>query len=322
MFALRIISAAICACVLLAGAPLHAQQQRSITIGVAEGDVASQTLGTAICALINSGSPEHGMLCSTQSHVGPVENLQALETDQQTIAIVMSDVHASAYEGRDRFEAQAFKDLRSLFSAQARAFTLVARKSSGIAALDDLKGRHVNIGNPDSTQRLLMNAVLRAKGWTPAVFASVLELNAKDQLAALCDGKADAAVFAAAHPDPLVQEALGTCGGEIVPTTDEDIIRLVDDSMYFTEAVIPAAAYKPENKEITTFGLRTTLVTTKNADRALVYDAVKIIFGNIDKLRMLDPTLNELEELEMTRSGLTAPLHAGALRYFREKNLQ
>jgi TRAP transporter TAXI family solute receptor len=322
MFALRIVFAALCACVLLAAAPLHAQQQRSITIGVADGDMAGQTLGTAICALINGGSPEHGMLCATQTRAGPAENLQALETEQQTIAIVMSDVQAFAYDGRDRFEGKAFKDLRSLFSAQARAFTLVARKSSGIAALDDLKNRHVNIGAPDTAQRLLMNAVLGAKGWTTAEFASVLELNAKDQLTALCDGKADAAVFAAAHPEPLVKEALATCGAGIIPATGEDIVRLVDDSTYFTEAVIPAAAYQPEGKEITTFGLRTTLVTTKNADRALIHDALKIIFGNIDKLRMLDPTLNELDELDMARSGLTAPLHSGALRYFREKNLQ
>jgi TRAP transporter TAXI family solute receptor len=252
MFPLRIVSAALCACILLAAAPLHAQQQRSITIGVADGDMAGQTLGTAICALINSGSPEHGMLCSTPTRAGAAENLQALETEQQTIAIVLSDVHASAYEGSDRFEGKAFKDLRSLFSAQARAFTLVAGKSSGIAALDDLKNRHVNIGAPDTAQRLLMNAVLRAKGWTTAEFASVLELNAKDQLTALCDGKADAAVFAAAPPDPLVKEALATCGAEIVPAIGEDIVRLVDDSMYLTEAVIPAAGDRPGDKDITT----------------------------------------------------------------------
>lgn len=322
MFALRIVSAALLTWVLLATSPLHAQEQRSIMIGIAEGDTAGQALGTAICALINSRSPEHGMLCSTQTNAGAVENMQALEAGKQQIAIARSDLHSFAYLGHNRFEGQAFKDLRSLFSAQARSFTLVARKSSGIAALEDLKNRHVNIGSPNSPQRLLMNAVMDAKGWTPAEFASVLELNAKDQLAALCDGKADAVVFAATHPDPLVQEALTTCGAEIVPATGEEIIRLVDDSTYFTEAVIPAATYKPDNQEITTFGLRMTLVTTRNADRKLIYDVVKIIFGGIDKLRMLDTTLSDLEELEMTRSGLTAPLHAGALRYFREKNLQ
>src|SRR5690606_3880279 len=135
--------AALWTCVLLAAPPLQAQQQRSISIGVAEDDAASQTLGTAICALINSGSPEHGVLCSTQAHADSVENLQALDASQQTIAVVRSDVHAFAYQGRDRFEGQAFKDLRSLFSAQAQAFTLVARQSSGIAALKDLKNRHV-----------------------------------------------------------------------------------------------------------------------------------------------------------------------------------
>lgn len=320
MFVLRIL-AILCACALLASAPLQAQQQRSITIGIAENDAAGQTLGKAICALINSGSPEHGILCSTPIHADTAENLQALETEQQTIAIVMSDQQMLAFEGRERFAEQPFKNLRSLFSAQPQDFTLIARKTAHITTLDELKNRRVNIGDPISPQRLLTNVMLRAKGWNLSDFASTLELKAEDQIPALCDGKVDAVVFAAIHPAPLVQEAFDTCDAEIVPASGKDIIRLIDNSSYLTEVVIPAGTYKSVAKDIVTFGLRTTLVAAKDTDRTLIYDVVKLIFENFDKLRALDAAFNTLDELQMTRSGLTAPLHPGALRYFREEDL-
>ncbi len=321
MFVLRAISVFLCACALLAGSPAQAQQQRTITIGVVESNAASQTLAKAICALINSGSPEHGILCSTPVHADAIENLEALKTGQQTMAIVMSDLQSFAYEGRERFDGQPFEDMRSVFSAQPQAFTLLARKAAGIATLDDLKNRHVNVGNSGSPQRLLMNAVLSAKGWSLSDFASTLELKAEDQVAALCDGKTDAVVFASIHPDPLVQQAFDTCDIKMVPAAGEDIIRLIDNSSHFTEVVIPAGTYKSLGKEVVTFGLRSTLVASKNTDQTLVYDVVKIIFQNFDKLRKLDASFNTLDELEMTRSGLTAPLHPGALRYFREEDL-
>lgn len=321
MLVLRTISVILCACMLLAGTALHAQQQRSITIGIAENNAAASALGKAICALINAESPEHGILCSTPVHTDAAANLQALETDQQTIAIIMSDQQKLAYEGRERYDGQAFKDMRSLFSAQAQAFTPIARKAARITTLDELKNRHINIGNPDSPQRLLMNAVLDAKGWSLSSFASTLELKTEDQIPALCDGKADAVFFAVVHPNPLVQQTLDDCDAEIIPASGEDIIRLIDNNSYLTEAIIPAGTYDSVGKDTVTFGLRTTLVAAKNTDQTLIYDVIKIIFENFDKLRALDTAFNTLDELEMTRSGLTAPLHPSALRYFREEDL-
>lgn len=321
MFVSRAISVCLFVCALLTGSVSQAQQQRAITIGVAENNTASQTLAKAICALINGESPEHGILCSTPVRPDAVANLDALKTGQQTMAIVMSDLQSFAYEGRERFDGNRFDDMRSIFSAQPQAYTLLTRKNSGITTLDDLKGRHLNVGNPGSPQRFLMDAVMSAKGWRLSDFATTLELKPEDQIAALCDNKADAVVFAAVHPDPLVQQAFDTCGAKIVPTAGEDIIRLIDNSTYFTEATIPAGTYKSQDKDVTTFGLRTTLVASKDTDKTLVYDVVKIIYENFDKLRQLDATFATLDELEMTRAGLTAPLHPGALKYFREEDL-
>ena len=321
MFVLRSISVILCSCALLAPFHSQAQQQRAITIGVTEGDATGQTLAKSICALINGGSPQHGILCSTPAHADALANLDALKTGQQTMAVVMSDLHAFAYEGRERFDGQRFVDMRSILSAQAQAFTLVARKSASIASLDDLKNRNVNIGHPDSAPRALMNAVLNARGWSLSDFASTLELKQDDQIAALCDGKADAVVFASVHPSPLVQQAFDACDAEIVPVTGDEIVRMIDDSSQYTEVEIPAGTYKSLKADVTTFGLRATLVATKSTDQALVHDVVRIIFKSFDKLRILDAAFGNLEELDMTRSGLTAPLHPGARRYFRAENM-
>lgn len=318
---MRVLLSALSICIILMSLPAKAEE-RTIMIGIAKDNMPDQLLGTAICALINSGSPKHGILCSTPVHEDQAANLEALRSGQQTMAIVSSDWQHYAYEGLDKFNGRPFRELRSILSAEPQSFTLVAGRDSGIKTLADLKSRRVTIGNPGSLQRSLMDVVLRAKGWTLADFSETLELKAEDQIAALCDSKADAAVFAAVHPDPLIEQAVTSCGARIVPAADEDIVRLIDDSTYFTEAVIPSGTYMGEKKEIVSFGLPATLVTTKGADRKLIYDSVRTIFENFDQLQKLNPASAVLDEMDMTRAGLSAPLHASALRYFREEDLQ
>ncbi len=297
-------------------------QNRTITIGVADDGSQNMLLGNSICALINAGSPDHGILCSTHVRDTQAAAIEALRFGAQTLAVASSDIQYFAYEGRGAFEGRPMKELRSVVSVQPRTFTLVARKAGRIGALDDLKGRTLNIGNPGSVQRSLMERVIEVKGWTMDDFSSVLELRPQDQIAALCEGKADAAVFASAHPDPLIERALRDCDASVVPFSEREIAQVIDDNPYLIRTEFPFAHYGSEEDDAATFGLRWTLLAAAEADRGLVYEATKIIFDNFERLKQFDPAFSRLDREDMIRSGLTAPLHPGARRYFREKGLR
>jgi TRAP-type uncharacterized transport system substrate-binding protein len=51
----------------------------------------------------------------------------------------------------------------------------------------------------------------------------------------------------------------------------------------------------------------------------MVYSVVKAAFENLEELKTLHPTLSRLDPKKMVTEGLAAPLHPGALRYYKEK---
>ncbi len=61
------------------------------------------------------------------------------------------------------------------------------------------------------------------------------------------------------------------------------------------------------------------LATTSKTDPEVVYQLVKSVFDNLDRFKRLHPAFADLKAEDMIRVGLTAPLHKGAERYYKEK---
>ncbi len=108
------------------------------------------------------------------------------------MGVAQSDWQHHGLHGTSKFEEQGtFEDLRAVFSAHGEPFTVVAHADSTIKVFDDLKGKRVNIGNPDSGQRGTMEVLMEAKGWSNSDFTLASELKS----AALGDNKVDAIIF-------------------------------------------------------------------------------------------------------------------------------
>ena len=198
---------------------------------------------------------------------------------------------------------------------------MVARADAGIRSFDDLKGKRVNIGNPGSGQRNTMDVVMAAKGWTAADFALVAELKATDQSAALCDGQIDAMVAVVGHPAGSIQDPTAACDAVIVPVTGPEIDKLVDEFSFYRRAVIPAGLYRGTDAAVDTFGVGATLVTSAAVPEDTVYQVVRTVFENFDQFKAMHPAFATLDKQEMVSAALTAPLHPGAARYYREAGL-
>jgi TRAP transporter TAXI family solute receptor len=167
---------------------------------------------------------------------------------------------------------------------QAEPLTLVARRDSGIRALDDLAGGRINIGDVGSRERALMDMVMEAKGWTAADFALANELPATQQSLALCHAQVEAVVYAVAHPDPAVAQVIELCDARIVTVAGPEIDALVDESPFLAFAVIPGGLYGAGQDAVKTFGMRTSLVSSTNVDADTAYLLVKTVFDNIRAL--------------------------------------
>ena len=305
-----------------AAASAQAQGEKIITIATGSERGAYYPAGGAICRLINSGRKEHGIRCYAESTVGSIYNIHALRDGENDFAVVQSDWQYNSFTGKGVFaDGPPFKDLRSIMSLHSEMFTLAAMKSSGIHSFNDLKGKRVNIGDRGSGMRAIMQELMEQKGWTKSTFKTASELKPADAAKALCNGSIDAMLFTAGHPNGLIQEATRDCGATLVPVEGPEVDALLKENPYYARTAIPGGMYSSNPQNTPTFGVKATLVTTAAADEDAVYQLTKAVFDNFDSFKTLHFVFATLDKERMVYSGLTAPLHPGAIRYYREAGL-
>ncbi len=266
------------------------------------------------------GRKDHGIRCSVESTGGSVYNINTIREGELEFGVAQSDWQYHAYNGTSRFEdAGPFEELRAVFSVHPEPFTVVARADSGVTNFDDLKGKRVNIGNPGSGQRGTMEVLMDAKGWSMEDFALATELKAAEQSAALCDNQIDAMVYTVGHPSGSIQEATTSCDSVLVNVDGEAVEKLIADNSFYRTATIPGGMYRGNDEDTSTFGVGATFVTSTNVSEDAVYTVVKSVFENFDDFKQLHPAFANLDPQEMATAGLSAPLHDGAAKYYREQ---
>ena len=299
-------------------APAAMAQETFITIGTGGQTGVYYVVGQSICRLVNRGTAEHGLQCTAPSTGGSVANINAIKAGDQTMGVAQSDQQYYGMNGEGSFE-EPFEALRAVFSVHPEPFTVVARADAGIASFDDLKGKRVNIGNPGSGQRATMDVVMEAAGMSADDFSLASELKATEQAQALCDNKIDAFVYQVGHPNGSIQEAFSSCPSVFVAVEGDYIDQLVADNDFYASATIPASLYEGVEEDTPTFGVRATFVSSADVPEDTVYEVVKAVFDNFDRFKRLHPAFENLNEEEMISAGLSAPLHDGAAKYYKEK---
>jgi TRAP transporter TAXI family solute receptor len=303
--------------------PAPAQAENTfVTIGTGGVTGVYYPTGGAICRLVNKSRKEHGIRCSVESTGGSVYNLNAIRAGELDMGVAQSDWQYHAYNGTSQFkDAGPDKDLRAVFSVHPEPFTVVARADAGIKTFADLKGKRVNIGNPGSGQRGTMEELMAAMGWTNDDFKLASELKPDEHSKALCDNKIDAFVYTVGHPAGNIQEAASSCDVVLVDVSGPIVDKLVADNPYYRYATIPGGMYRGTDADVKTFGVGATFVSSAKVPDEVIYNVVKAVFDNFDEFKKLHPAFAVLKKEEMVKDGLSAPLHGGSVRYFKEVGL-
>lgn len=310
------------ACFAMGGATLAQAEDRFVTIGTGGVTGVYYPTGGAICRLVNKNRKEFNVRCSVESTGGSIYNINTIRAGELDLGIAQSDWQYHAYNGTSKFaDAGAFKDLRAVFSVHPEPFTVVARADAGIQSFEDLKGKRVNIGNPGSGQRGTMEVLMQGYGWDKGVFKLVSELKASEQSKALCDNKIDAMIYTVGHPSGAIKEATTSCDSRIVSVNGPIVDKLVEDNSFYRKATVPGGMYNGNPDDVMTFGVGATFVTSTSVPDDVVYAIVKSVFENFDDFKRLHPAFANLKKEEMIKDGLSAPLHPGAEKYYKEAGL-
>jgi TRAP transporter TAXI family solute receptor len=315
------IASTLCAAVVAALlAPAALAQQKYLTIGTGGVTGVYYAAGGAICRLVNKDRAKHGIRCSVESTGGSVFNINTIKAGELDLGVAQSDVQYNAAKGLGNFkDAGPYGELRAVMSLHPEPFTVVTRKEANIHSFADLKGRKFNVGNPGSGTRASLEELIGAMGWKLSDFALASELKADEHGPALCDGKIDGFFYGVGHPSANIQDPTTTCGARLVSVTGPAVDKLVKEKPYYGYATIPAGLYPNNPQETKTYGVLATLVSSSKVPAETVYVVVKAVFDNFEEFKKLHPALANLKPEEMVANGLSAPLHEGAARYYREK---
>ena len=317
-FAMSMMGAAAIVAGALSIAPAAAQQ-KFVTVGTGGVTGVYYAAGGAMCRLVNKDRARHGIRCSVESTGGSVFNVNTIKAGELDFGFTQSDVQYNAVKGLGQFKDGAYADLRAVFAMHPEPFTVLARKEANINSFTDFKGKRFNVGNPGSGTRSSMEELLAAMGWKLSDFALASELKADEHGPALCDAKIDGFFYGVGHPSANIQDPTTTCGAKLVSMTGPVIDKLVAAKPYYAKVQIPGGMY-PNNPQTTnTYGVLATVVTSAKTPAETVYQVTKAVFDNFEEFKKLHPALANLSPQNMIKDGLSAPLHEGAARYYREK---
>ncbi|MDJ0686566.1 MAG: TAXI family TRAP transporter solute-binding subunit [Alphaproteobacteria bacterium] len=306
------------------GATGAAAQQQFISIGTGGVTGVYYPTGGAICRLVNKDRKEHGIRCSVESTGGSVYNINTIRAGELEFGVAQSDWQFHAYNGsgRDSFiDAGPFENLRAVFSVHPEPISLVTRKDANIKTIADLEGKRVNIGNPGSGTEATWNVVWGAMGKSNDDLALASQLKSSETPGALCDNKIDAFFWAVGNPAALNTEAATTCDVTFAAVTGPAIDKLVADNSFYSKTTIPGGMYAGNPDDIPTFGVGATFVTSADVPEEVVYVVAKAVMSNLEDFKKLHPAFAHLKAETMITNGLSAPLHDGAARAYKELGL-
>lgn len=294
-----------------------------VTIGTGGISGVYYPSGSAIANMINARRDEYGIRASVESTGGSVFNTNAVLAGDMQFGLVQSDRQYQAVNGIAEWaEKGPQPKLRSVFSLHPEILTLVAAEDAGIKSLGDLKGHAVNIGNPGSGQRKNSVDALNALGLTLSDIKPV-EVRAIESSALLQSGAIDAFFYTVGHPSQAIKEATeGKRKVRIVPIGG--VGALFAKYPYYVPGTIETTLYQGaanNGEEVQSFGVKATLVTSSDVADAVVYAVTREVFENLDVFRAQHPALRGLTREGMLQ-GLSAPIHPGAMAYYRQAGLQ
>ena len=295
-----------------------------VTIGTGGITGVYYPTGGAIAKMVNKKKKEYGIRATVESTGGSVFNINAVMNGDLEFGIAQSDRQYQAVHGLAEWKDKGpQKDLRAVFSIHPESVTLVAAVDSGVKSIQDLKGKKVNIGNPGSGQRQNAIDALEAVGIDINKDIQAESIKASEAASLLQDGRIDAFFYTVGHPSGAIKEA--TSGARKVRIADvagPGIDKLLAKYPYYAKAIIPIKLYPgaKNDKDVQTFGVKATLITSAKVPDAVVYAITKEVFDNFEAFKKLHPAYGTLTKQKMLE-GLSAPIHPGALKYYKEVGL-
>lgn len=291
-----------------------------ITIGTGGVTGTYYPTGQALCKFVNKYKKESKIRCSIESTAGSVYNVNTINLGELDFGIAQSDIVYQAINAKGVFKNNPIKKLKSVMAIYPELLTLVTRKDSNINKLEDIKGKRINLGNPGSGNEATTMLLLESNNIKKSDLLLAATYKASEMPDALRDKKIDGYFYMVGHPTANIKDAANSVDINIVELDTKYTDLLISKYPYFTKSNIAANLYRNQKNQIQTIGVKALLIVNEDIDKNTVYLLTKAILENFEEFKKIHPAYSKLTK-ESLLEGLSAPLHEGAIKYYKEIGL-
>ncbi|MDR1471927.1 MAG: TAXI family TRAP transporter solute-binding subunit [Synergistaceae bacterium] len=310
-----LVIAAAAAAAMTCGAAFAAPAFVSIATGGTSGTY--YPIGGAIAAAVSKGGAVNA---TAETGNASVANINLIAQGEIEIAMVQNDITSWAYNGELMFEGKPLKNVRAIAALYPEHVQLVLSKESGIKAIGDLKGKRVGVGAPGSGVEGDVRAIFQVAG-IKYDDMKVDFLDFGQTSSRFKDNQIDAGFVVAGYPTAALMDLATTKDVALLDFDKETLDKLAAAHPYFVPSVIPAGTYRGIDTDTTTPAVMAILVTHDGVAEDVIYNFTKNLYTNIADVQGAHAMARNIK-LETALDGLTAPLHPGAAKYFKEAGLK
>lgn len=260
-----------------------------------------------------------GYKTSAQATGASVENINLISNGEAELAIAMQDSVMQSYEGFGAFDT-ANSDLRAMMRLWPNYVQLVTTANTGIKSVEDLKGKRVGVGAPNSGVELNARMIYEAYGMTYED-SDVDYLSYGEAIDQMKNGQCDAAFVTSGLPNSTVSELAFSYDMVIVPIEGAGRDALTEKYPFFAASTIPAGTYNNEEDVESVFVYNIMLVNKELSDD-MVYDMMDCIFGDIATIKASHNTADKNIDISFGVDDVKIPLHDGAAKWWQDHDYE
>jgi len=275
-------------------------------------------LGGALAQMISNNV--EGLIVTAQSGNASIANCNLISRGQIETGFSQANTTYWCYTGTGILEGTPpITNLRGIASLYPETIHIVATKAAGIKTIEDLKGKKVGVGAPNSGTAADAEIILNAHGITfDDIKADFLSFNEVAQR--LIDGQIDAGFTTAGFPTSSIINIATKRDIVLIPMSAEKIKELVEAIPYYGATVIPGGLYKGVDEDVPALATPALWVCDAKLSPTLVYKMTKALWEHRDVLEKVHSQGKNIT-LETALDGIGIPLHPGAELYYKEVGL-
>jgi len=293
--------------------------QTKIVIATGTGSGAIYSVGTALSAIYARQIP--GLTADVKRSRGLEVNADDLQRETVDLAFIDSETTYVAYRRGTTAQPEPHTKIRAIAVLFPTVVHVFARQGSGVHQVADLRGKRIMVGPRGSDTELAAALILESHGLSyqtvDAIFTA--RLDAADEMRR---GTLDAAVYYLPFRHQAVVDLTTQADVHLVPIAHDQIASIQERtqrSRFLKSVVVPGGTYRGQDSDVLTVGEDILLLCREALPEALIYDVTRLLFESVPQLAEAHPAALDIDAERGPTTSI--PLHPGAARYYREREL-